>query len=483
MAEGEHVLAKIDKKSASKALMKNTGIIAIGQISTRLVNFFLLPLYTALLTTEEYGTVDLLSTYSTLLCVLVGVQMSQAVFRFLVTKRNDEKEKTAIISTIVFATLGVFAVYTVVFLLISPLLSVPFKWYLLLEVISSITYQTVAGISRGLGDNASYALSSFISSTTVIVLNVLFIAVLRLGMAAMLAAYIIGPIIGTVVVLLRTNFRSCIRWSAKDIGLLKSIAAYCIPLVPNELSWSVIHSSDRWVISAAISVAANGLIAVASKFSVIYTTLFSIFNTSWTEQVVLHYKDEGGPEYINGMFEKMVTFFASIAIGIIACMPFVFGILVNEKYFEAYGLIPWYLVAVFFNAVIGLISPIYLVNNETKHVAVSTMVAAIINLVVDILLVKTIGVYAAPISSICGYLTISIWRLIDVNKRHCRILLSLSTTILLIVMLAVSMAAFYSGEILFQIAALAFVAISALALNKSVIVEIIGNMERGKTST
>lgn len=49
-----------------------------------------------------------------------------------------------------------------------------------------------------------------------------------------------------------------------------------MPLVPNELSWSVIHSSDRWIVSAVLTVAANGLIAVASKFSLMYTTFFSI---------------------------------------------------------------------------------------------------------------------------------------------------------------------------------------------------------------
>ena len=57
-------MKKINNSSTSKALFKNTGIIAIGQISTKIVNFLLLPLYTALLTTEEYGLVDLLTTYA-----------------------------------------------------------------------------------------------------------------------------------------------------------------------------------------------------------------------------------------------------------------------------------------------------------------------------------------------------------------------------------------------------------------------------------
>ena len=56
-------MGSIDLNNTNKALFKNTGIIAIGQISTKIVNFLLLPLYTALLTTQEYGLVDILSTY------------------------------------------------------------------------------------------------------------------------------------------------------------------------------------------------------------------------------------------------------------------------------------------------------------------------------------------------------------------------------------------------------------------------------------
>ena len=74
-------MSSIDLNNTNKALFKNTGIIAIGQISTKIVNFLLLPLYTALLTTQEYGLVDILSTYSALIVVIVGLQINQAVFR------------------------------------------------------------------------------------------------------------------------------------------------------------------------------------------------------------------------------------------------------------------------------------------------------------------------------------------------------------------------------------------------------------------
>ena len=53
-----------------KTLLKNTAIITIGKICTQAITFFLLPLYTSILSTEEYGTVDLLNTYISIIIII-----------------------------------------------------------------------------------------------------------------------------------------------------------------------------------------------------------------------------------------------------------------------------------------------------------------------------------------------------------------------------------------------------------------------------
>lgn len=459
----------IDARATNKALFKNTGIIAIGQMSTKVINFFLLPLYTALLSTEEYGVVDLLSTYCSVLIVIVGLQLSEALFRFLVTCRENKCRIEKFISTIIITIFGVFVAYACLFAVVYQWMDVEYKWYLLVYTIVAIGLQTVSGIARGLGDNADYAAGNFISAATSLILNVVFIALFRWRVEAMLVAYIIGPLVGILFLLIRTSVLKYVHIKSWNRNCLKMVLHYALPLIPNELSWSVIHASDRIVVSNFLSIAVNGLIAVAAKFSAIYTTLFSIFNTSWTEQVVLHYKDKGGPAYISHMFDQMVTFFGCVAIGIVSCMPFCFKLLVNEQFNNAYGLIPLYMIAVFFNAIIGLISAIYLVENETKQVAISTSVAAIINIGVDVLLINIIGVYAAPVSSIAGYATISLWRLYDVNKRHCKISMPTWKVVALVGLLCVSLVGFYSNYTLVNAITFCIVLLGTVLLNKSLL--------------
>ena len=448
-------MGSIDLNNTNKALFKNTGIIAIGQISTKIVNFLLLPLYTALLTTQEYGLVDILSTYSALIVVIVGLQINQAVFRFLVTNRKNKEKLIEICSTTFFCSVIICLIYSFAFLIIQYFIPLQCKWYLLLQVIATIFLQLISGITRGLGNNILYSFGNFISAFITIILNVFSIAVFHMGVEMMLIGYIAGPFFGGLIMLY-----------------------YSLPLVPNELSWTLIHSSDRMIVSSILNVAMNGLIAVASKFSYIYTTVFSIFNTSWTEQVVLHYKDVGGKKYINNMFEKVVVFFGCLAIGIIASMPLIFKILVNKQYKTCYGLIPFYMIAVFFNATIGMISAIYLAENETKKVAMSTGVAAAINIIVDLVLIRWIGIYAAPISSICGYAFITVWRIIDVNRRHCKITMKIKKVVLLFMMLLLSLISYWSTNTIVNILFLFIVFIFAILLNKSIIKDLVLSIKK-----
>ena len=80
--------------SRGKELIKNTAIVAVGKVCTKFLSFFLLPFYTAVLSTEEYGTVDMVTTYSGILVILLTLQFEQGVFRYLIESRsNEEKQK------------------------------------------------------------------------------------------------------------------------------------------------------------------------------------------------------------------------------------------------------------------------------------------------------------------------------------------------------------------------------------------------------
>ena len=115
-----------------KTLVKNSAILTVGKICTQMISFFLLPLYTALLSTEEYGTVDLLNTLVSLMLPIVTFQIEQAVFRRLIDNREKDEEIKKIVSTTVCTILVQIIIYVVLFLLISPFINNDYKYLLII---------------------------------------------------------------------------------------------------------------------------------------------------------------------------------------------------------------------------------------------------------------------------------------------------------------------------------------------------------------
>lgn len=437
-------------KANNKTLLKNTGIIAIGTLSTKVINFLLLPMYTALISTEDYGMIDLLSTYTTLLLAVASLQIYQAVFRFVTVDRGDYGKIKSILSTMYAVTAAGLLIYSGLCGVFFLLVEVPYNWYLIIQVVAYVYLYMTTNSVRGLGNNGLYAFSNFLSAAMALVLNVLFIAILRWPAMTMLWAYILGPIVGGTVALVHGRLWRFFDLQAIRLDAAKKYLRYALPLIPNALSWWVVHASDRTIVSTYLGVAANGLIAVASKFSSIYSTLFSVFNTAWTEQCVLHFGEKDGRIYLAKTMVTVTKLFFGLTLVLVAFMPFVFAIMVNSQYASAYGLIPLYLMAVFFNVLIGLVSPIYLINNETGKVAKSTAAAAVINIAVDLLLIGIIGVYAAPVSSLCAYLSVSMWRVWDVQRRYLKIPFSRGFFIRSLLMLAVVCVGYYLGTLVLQ---------------------------------
>ena len=440
-------MASIDIRQTNKNLLKNTGIIALGNIGTKALNFFLIPLYTAVLSTSEYGLIDLLSTYTMILVIIVNLQVEQSLFRFLVTARDNREESKRVISSAICFSCSMLVIYTICFCGIRLFFNIEYSWYLIIYVCVAILLATFSQASRGIGNNKAYAAGNFISVAVTIILNVIAVAYLHLGVTAMLVSNIAGPICGILFILISTKLYKYFDFRDINSKTLKKIVKYSLPLVPNEMSWWVIHASDRMIVNAVLGVAANGIIAVASKLSGIFTTIFSFFNASWTEQLILHYHDEGGKDYINKSFEGSFRFFSAVAIGLITVMPFIFPFMVNENFQEAYTVIPLYIVAVFFNVIVGLVSPIYLINNDTKSVAYSTIAAAVINFIVDCVLIRFVGILAAPISSICGYAAVGLGRCWDVNRRYIKLVLPARLVIATVILTFIEIYIYYQNKV------------------------------------
>lgn len=455
-----------------RQLAKNTMIITMGKISTQFISFFLLPVYTSLLSTSDYGVVDLLNTYISLLVPIITLQVEQALFRFLIDVRNNDKEKTKYISSVLLFAIIQSFIYLFVVLSISRFINNNYKYFLATNVIACMFTSIMQQITRGLGDNKAYALSSFISATNTILLNILFIVVFRLGATGMLLATLISSIICIFFLLIKVKIYKYINIREFSKNNLKELLKYSLPLIPNALSWWTINVSDRTIISMFLTVAHNGIYAAANKFSGVFITFYNIFNLSWTESAALHINDSDRDEFFSNIIWTVYRIFLSICFGIISAMPFVFPVLINKKFGDSYYQIPILMIASLFNVVVGLTSVVYVAKKLTKEIAKTSVISAVINIGINIILIKYIGLYAASISTLVAYFSMMIYRCIDIRK-YVKIRVDKRIIVSSIIMTIGILLAYYTNNLYTNILSFLVVVLYSIIVNKKIIGDII----------
>ena len=187
-------------------------------------------------------------------------------------------------------------------------------------------------------------------------------------------------------------------------------------MIPDGLSWWVVNASDRTIISFVISSSANGIYAVSSKFSNILSSLFQVFNMSWQESASLHINDYDKDTFFSEVLNETYKIFYSICLLLLTSMPFVFKTIIGLNYFTAYYYVPILLLANLFNAFANTVGGVYIAQKKSIAVAKTTLYAALINIIINLIFIKKIGLYAAAISTLISYMFLAIYRYKDVQK-------------------------------------------------------------------
>jgi len=257
-----------------------------------------------------------------------------------------------------------------------------------------------------------------------------------------------------------------INFKVVDFKLIKEMFKYSIPLIPNGVSWWIVNVSDRSIIAYVLGASANGLYAISNKFPTIISSLTGIFNLSWAESAALHIDSEDRDEFFSDITNTVIKLFTALGVGMIACMPFVFPLLIDTKYSEAYNYIPFLILGTIFNVALCLYSQVYLAKKLSKQVAFTAILGAIINIVINVVFINKIGLYAASLSTAISYFVMMVYRHVDL-KKYINIKIEKGLILKTILIFAFAIILYYQKSLIFDIISLLVVCSYAFLLNKS----------------
>lgn len=399
-----------------KELFKNTLIIFVGKFCTQFISFLLVPIYTYFLSTEDYGYIDLIQTYISLLVPIIILRFDTGVFRFLIDERRNENEKGKTISTVIYFLILQIILFVLIFIISNFFLNIKYALAILLNIIFMSISSVLLQISRGTGDNKTYSIASILTAIITIILNCIFIIILRWDASAILVVSGISNCICSVFLIFKNGIYKCVNFKNIEKKRIIKILKYSLPMIPDGLSWWVVNAFDRTIISFVISSSANGIYAVSSKFSNILSSLFQVFNMSWQESASLHINDYDKDAFFSEVLNETYKIFYSICLLLLTSMPFVFKTIIGLNYFTAYYYVPILLLANLFNAFANTVGGVYIAQKKTITVAKTTLYAALINIIINLIFIKKIGLYAAAISTLISYMFLAIYRYKDVQK-------------------------------------------------------------------
>lgn len=400
--------------SRNKYLLKNTIIFAIGNLGTKFISFFLVPLYTNVLLTSEYGIVDLISTVSTVAIPLLTLNIAESVMRFALDKDADNDR-------ILSVGYVVFAGATALGVLLIPISSLfntisTYGIYVYFYALSLAYSQLFLCDLRGKEKLLQYSIGNIIHTMMIAVFNIVFLVCFHWGIKGYLSAYILANIVTAIYAFFIGKAYSTFRNFKIDKDLFLGMTKYSVVLIPNSFMWWIMNSSDRLMVSAIVGVAANGVYAISYKLPTLVSTSMQIFNQAWGYSAI---KEKGAAdenEYNNQVFRMLISFAMLSGIGLlIVSKPFL-RIYVNPAYYEAWKYTPFLIVGCVYLTIATFMATSYTVHKDSFGYLFSGMFGALLNILLNFVTIPAIGIYGAAISTMISYMTVFVFRLFHTRK-------------------------------------------------------------------
>lgn len=458
--------------SEKRRLAINTLLIGASNISSKAISLLMLPFYTAVLSTSEYGTTDLIITYASLFVPLIALNMETAMFRHLVDARSNNELKNKIITNALEVVVLSLAVAGIIFCFANTFLQIPMAASIAFYFFSISFGNIILQVARGLGDTKAFAATGIAQGVLGAILSLVFLYIFNMGPQGILFGLGIGIFLPAVLLSIVLKMFNNIKLSARDTATKKELLRYSLPLVPNSISWWVYNASDRTIITAIIGPAANGIYAVTNKFSGVLNALWSVFYMSWSESAAININKPGRDRFFSEIANMTIKAFGSIAMFGTMLTQIAFPLFASAEYNEALLYVPILMFAGILNIITGFYNSVYIAKKMTKQVMITSMIAAGINIIVNLALISFIGIWAAAISTAVAYGVMAINRHYDM-KKYVKIKYEKGIFVKVILLFAVVSALYYLNNIWASIAGLVIAIVAGVVLNRGLIKNII----------
>ncbi len=398
-------------------LASNTVIFAIGSFGAKFLSFILMRLYTGCMSTEGYSDADLLYQTVNVLYPILTLSMADAVIRFGMDKGYNQKQVYTAAVTSTLVGLAVFALLSPVFNLIDMYRDYGFLLYVYCYF--SCFRQIASNFVRAKGYVKLFAADGILSTLIIVICNVIFLVVLDMGVTGYVLSIIISDAVSIVVLTLMASLHKYLDISYFSKKLFKEMLKYSAPLIPTYVLWWITSASDRWFVISLCGEDTNGIYSAAYKIPSLLMMFTTLFYQAWQMSAIENRNDSGLAKFYTKIYGAYSSLLMIAAAGVIMLVkPLTYLLVDNDpskNFTFAYHYTPILVIAMVFQCLCQFTSSVYNVKKKSVNSMLTSLIAAVVNIIFNFILIPDYGAYGAAIATAAAYAACFAIRIIDVR--------------------------------------------------------------------
>ena len=402
-----------------KELAKNTVFFAIGSFGTKILSFLLVPLYTNVLSTSDYGLSEIVTTTVGLLIYILTLNVGDAVLRFVIEKKEKKNEILSLaIRTVLLGSsilgIGLLIVYRFGFF------SIPDYCYIFifLGFISNSIYSIENYYLQGIKKVSLAVVGGIIQSAVMIVVNIVTLLVFKIGVIGFLLGSVSGSIAASLFYYIYIVFveHTKIAFFNTDKTLYHEMLIYSMPLVVNGISWWINSGLDKYFVTWYHGAGENGIYSIASKIPTILSTVVTIFLQSWGLSVIREYNKNDDDGFFSNVFNLFTTIVILMGSFLVLLNIPIARILFSKEFYSAWNYSSILLLSSILSLLAGFVGNVFSAVKKTKVLALSSVFAAITNTILNAVLIPSYGSMGASIATVIAFAFVFVFRFVVSRK-------------------------------------------------------------------
>lgn len=399
-------------ESREQYLLKNTVIFAIGNLGNKLIIFFLTPLYTFALTSEQYGIINSLLSVCALLVPITMCNISESIRRYLL---DDDVRK---VQAVEFIWFGISIIISAIIYFTTKKIAFLKDYAILICLYTSSTAFSLTTFEylRGLEKFKQYTICGILQTSIIAALNFILLVEFSFGISGYFISYIVSFYLCSIIAFILAKQHKTMRFMLFEKSLLKKMSIFSLMLVPNSIMWWITEASDKLMISYFVSNSDTGIYSVATKLPAILYTANSIFMQAWQFSAIRESKTNDKNEYNSRMFMFYVRTISFLGAGLLFINRPFMNLYVSKEFREAIKYTPFLISAAMLSTLSTFVGTSYYVEKDMKGNLKSAILGAIFNISLNILLIPFFHVYGAAFATLVSYGVVLGFRIIDTQK-------------------------------------------------------------------